>query len=166
MCSNSELFVMPEQMHAADIVGSVRIPATLSAVRLLCDVVTDAAMQLCDDAEFSALLEIAAAEAANNIVIHGYCDNPGGWIHLEIKSTPNYVCLILNDGAPYFDPLANSPAEDTPVACTSATDSSMGMGVFIFKDAMDCIRYRMLDKGNQLLMYKLIPNKTVKEVMA
>jgi len=136
----------------------IKIPATLRAVRTLCSVVLAVASDICDDLKFVEQVELGVAEAANNIVKHGYKQDKSCYISIEICSSPESIRISFRDQAPWFDPLADLPSEDTPFDFSKAIEDSLHLGRIMMREAMDGLEYKQLDDGNMLIMRKAIPD--------
>lgn len=58
----------------------------------------------CEDEKMA--VEIALAEALNNIVEHAYKGNPSGWVDISLRRSPEETMVELRDGGV---PLPNGP---------------------------------------------------------
>jgi len=99
----------------------------------------------------------AVDEAASNIILHGYHEEPG-MIEIEVKSRPDQVAVILRDSAPFFDPTRvqapdiNLPLEQRPIG---------GLGIHLIRHCVDEFSHCVRDQGgNELLMVKYLRKKT------
>jgi len=142
---------------------NIHIPANLQGVGSLCAVVSATAATLCSDVLFIQQLELAVAEAANNIVKHGYKQKINCHICAEVYAKPSSVRVSLRDQAPLFNPLEGLSDETPCFDILDATEHSMGIGRYCMRDAMDKLEYRPLSNGNQLIMYKYVPDKYMTE---
>lgn len=100
------------------------------------------------NAEASADLELAAVEAANNIVIHGYGGNATQTYTARIASDPTSVRVLLTDQGATIPPdvLAQQDMPDW--------DSETGRGLAIIRACVDELDYDHADGANRLLLIK------------
>lgn len=102
-------------------------------------------------------IELAIAEACNNIVEHayGYCDDQPIWI--RVSRQPEEILFRIEDEAatPF------TPGEVTPPAVewhSLADVPEGGWGIYLMREAMDSVRYRRRGRRNRLeLSKRLLP---------
>ncbi|HEV2080563.1 MAG TPA: ATP-binding protein [Allosphingosinicella sp.] len=130
--------------------ATITVAAKLEEVRRLTDCVR--AFAEAHDSGQDALidLELAVAEAANNIVIHGYDGTPGE-ITLHLARQPEGLRIeLLDSGAPIpaavFD--HTSPAPD---------GAESGRGMAIIFACVDELAYESADGINRLKLLKRQP---------
>jgi serine/threonine-protein kinase RsbW len=94
---------------------------------------------------------LAVTEVATNIMVHGYGEQ-GGTILIEVAREGSTLYIRLRDEAPLFDPTAVSepdlslPVDERPLG---------GMGLFLTRDYMDEVSYRVTSQGgNELTLAK------------
>ncbi len=104
-------------------------------------------------AKASAIQDLVQAtdEAATNISIHGYRDQPGP-IEIELSRQADALVVRLRDAAPPFDPRIipppdlTLPLEERPLG---------GLGFFFIRKLTDRVDYRALPQGgNELTLVK------------
>ena len=129
----------------------VTISARLDQIEKVCDLVGESA----DSAGFterdSYHCQLAAGEACENIILHGYQKESAGNIDVTINIEPGEITITLCDQAPAFNP-AETPSsrewsdDDPPIG---------GLGLVIIHNAMDEVDYKRTDGENCLHMKKL-----------
>ncbi|HEY8592029.1 MAG TPA: ATP-binding protein [Sphingomicrobium sp.] len=92
-------------------------------------------------------LEIAAVEAANNIVFHGYSGSAGS-IEVSAGTGPQGFCVELVDDAPGFA----EHTFDAPASTSSVAES--GRGVAILRACTDALEYSRIGTRNHLRLIK------------
>jgi len=100
------------------------------------------------DGEARADLELAAVEAANNIVVHGYSGSDEQSYTARIASGPDGVCILFTDTGTPIPPeaLAQTKMPDW--------DSEAGRGMAIIRACVDETDYRSTNGANTLLLVK------------
>ena len=95
-------------------------------------------------------MQLAGEEAIVNIFKHGYKGSEGPVI---VKCTIEHgrVTLIIQDEAPFFNPLSLPPPD---VDATLEDRKIGGLGVYLIRSLMDDVRYEQTEKGNCLIMEK------------
>lgn len=139
---------MQERWCVADIVPIHLYPARLEEVsrlsahvRALCEaaaVPPDAMMDI----------ELALAEAANNIIIHGYHGRTDGMIAVGVRIAADSVSLELQDEG-------EAVPEGLFSKCRAiSADAESGRGIGIIQSCIDRIDYRSEGGRNRLLLTK------------
>ena len=96
-------------------------------------------------------IELALAEAANNIIIHGYRSRSDGMIGLAVHISPGSVSLELQDeGEAVPDGLFSK-------CRTISAEAESGRGVEIIQSCIDQIDYVSEGGKNRLLLTKRLP---------
>jgi serine/threonine-protein kinase RsbW len=133
--------------------GAERVTTLTLASRLEeTDRVAAAVREACDcaglDEEACADLELAAVEAANNIVVHGYAGGAEQTYTARIASGPDGVRLLFTDSGTSIPPeaLAQTDMPDW--------DSEAGRGMAIIRACVDELDYHRADGANTLLLVK------------
>ena len=129
----------------------VTVLASDEAVRTLCATVREVVMQVSNNQEVATWIEMAIAEAGNNIVQHGYADGQAGEIRLEAQATKDLVEITLIDFATPYNPLDRKVDFDT-WDYTQADEVSAGLGIGIMQSLMDDTSYERVDNSNRLTM--------------
>ena len=94
---------------------------------------------------------LAIEEAFTNIIMHGYCGQPGG-IEIQITRADDTLLLQLRDQAPPFDP-TGVPSPDTTLPLQKRPLG--GLGIHLIRQTMDEISYCQLPQGsNELTLIK------------
>ncbi len=100
------------------------------------------------DDEACANLELAAVEAANNIVVHGYAGDPAQTYTARIAAGPAGVRLLFSDAGIAIPPEALAQTE------MPDWDSEAGRGMAIIRACVDELEYQCVDGDNTLLLIK------------
>jgi phosphoserine phosphatase RsbU/P len=129
----------------------VTVVANAEAVRTLCATVRDVVLQVSNNLEVATWIEMAIAEAGNNIVQHGYGDNGTGEIRLEARATGEMVEVSLIDFAAPYNPL-EAEVDFESWDYTNADEISAGLGLGIMRAMMDDASYERVDNSNRLTM--------------
>jgi len=129
---------------------SLTVPAQLEMIESICDAVDSAAAAAGFDERARYSCQLAASEACENIVKHGYGERTSGEIEARLSASPNDLTIELIDSARPFNP-ANPPStqpwsvDDPPVG---------GLGLLIIHRVMDEVEYERSQGQNRLLMRK------------
>jgi serine/threonine-protein kinase RsbW len=98
----------------------------------------------------------AVDEAATNIIVHGYREQPG-FIEIEVKTEPGLVTVILRDDAPPFDP-TQVPKPDTTLPLEQRPIG--GLGVHLIRHCVDEFSHDSPKHGgNELALVKYLRKK-------
>lgn len=105
------------------------------------------------DAEEVNSLVQAVDEAATNIIMHGYRENPG-LIEIEVNSKPGQVRIIIRDSAPPFNPTrVPSPDMDLPLEQRPIG----GLGIHLIRHCVDEFTHTVREQGgNELTLVKYL----------
>lgn len=96
-------------------------------------------------------LVLAVHEAAVNVIIHGYKNQPGPLI-INVAQVGDDLQIKLRDQAPTFDP-TTVPIPDTNLPL--GRRSPGGMGIHMMRSFTDELRYRVTAGGeNELVLVK------------
>lgn len=102
------------------------------------------------DRDFRNELVTAFSEAFNNIVIHGYRDQPDGMLDVEAEIKPDEITLSLKDHGHEVDFDDVSPPD-------LASMPESGMGVFMIHALVDEVKYKGGDPNVLLLTKRTSP---------
>lgn len=127
----------------------LKVVADLGQLSKIREFVVDSATELGVDPAAFDDLRLAVDEAVTNILTHGY--EGSGEIELELSAGGSDLIVRLRDQAPPFDATLLEPADPRPA---EESEKPGGFGLFLIKNAMDDLRYRNLDNGNELTMIK------------
>jgi anti-sigma regulatory factor (Ser/Thr protein kinase) len=153
MCSSSSSTTEKRQSPLTDGIVyplTLTVPARLEAIEAICDAVDAAALAAGFDERDRYACQLAAGEACENIVKHGYSDRSSGDIEVRLQAAAHDLTIELLDSAPPFNP-ASLPysalwsVEDPPIG---------GLGLVIIHRVMDEVRYERRDDKNRLTMRK------------
>jgi serine/threonine-protein kinase RsbW len=127
-----------------------RIESSTDAVREAVLGLCRAAGRLGLDDEARDALELALAEAMNNVVEHAYLDDPAGWIMIELDLLDGWAaCRVWDAGRPM--PRGGIPA--TPLPDLSVPLDNLpegGFGWALIRSLAAHLRYDRLDGFNCL----------------
>ena len=132
----------------------VTVPARLDQIETVCDLVGESALEAGFTDQDSYRCQLAAGEACENIILHGYQKETGGDITVTVEFDPGQLTIILCDQAPPFNPAESPPSrewsvEDPPIG---------GLGLVIIHKVMDEVDYTRIKGENCLRMKKLASN--------
>lgn len=103
------------------------------------------------DAVAAADMELAAVEAANNILLHGFAGAADARYQVIIKLHNGEVQVLLSDGAPAIPPEVLTQVQACDLERTSAR------GLIIIRACSDRFEYRRSRGRNHLLLGKRLP---------
>jgi len=134
-----------------DETASLCIAATVENLARMRSFVDEAATRMGAGSDCIANMVLAMDEAATNIILHGYCNEPG-CIEIEVAYKDDTLMVTLRDQAPLFDPrLVPEPCIDLPLDKRPLG----GLGVYIMRHLTDELRYRVTADGkNELTLVK------------
>jgi anti-sigma regulatory factor (Ser/Thr protein kinase) len=98
---------------------------------------------------------LAVDEACTNIIEHAYSGQKEGKITIQCKLSPSkneFIVKLIDQGKP-FDPNAVLPP-DTEAALDQRKRG--GYGIFFMNTVMQTVKYAFTEKGNELIMTKLL----------
>lgn len=103
-------------------------------------------------AAFGHKLQITAEELIVNIVTHGYGESrKDGRIWLALHPQPEGVAMAIEDEAPPFDPLKDSPSPDTDA---DIEDRQIGgLGVMFVREMADRVAYSHAERNRIVLVF-------------
>ena len=96
-------------------------------------------------------IQLAADEAASNIIEHAYEGVSNGLMELSCGVSGNVITIILVDHGESFDPSA-IPLPDLKADLSERKIG--GLGIFLMRKLMDEVHYEIKPKGNILTMTK------------
>ncbi len=128
----------------------ISIPARFEELEAVCDLVDRAAREAGLTEATNYACQLAAGEACENIISHGYKDEGCGEIEIQVLAKPGELTIELSDTAPPFDPTSvpNSKIEDR------VEDQIGGLGLPIIRRVMDEIEYSRQGDSNRLTLRK------------
>jgi len=128
--------------------------ATVANLETLRDFVGQTCQECGGEAEACSDLELAADEAATNVVLHGYKDLPPGPIELIVACEGDEVAVTIVDQGRAF-----SPEKVPPPDLTSPWQerSVGGLGWHFIREMMDAVEYHPgTERGNRLVLRKRV----------
>ena len=141
--------------------STLQVPSSLESLGKISDFVVTAARAAGLDDHGVWEVQLAADEAATNIILHAYGDhNLHGPVTIETSLKGNeFVVCLRDEGAP-FDP-STVPAPDL----TSPVEerATGGLGIYLMRTLMDRVEFRFDPEGfNVLTMAKQQPTNHVR----
>lgn len=127
------------------------IPARFENIEAVCDLVEQAAREAGFDENTNYACQLAAGEACENIICHGYGEEGCGEIEVHVRAEPGELTIEVIDSAPPFDPttVPNLEIEER------IEDQVGGLGLPIIRRVMDEIEYSRQGDSNRLTLRKL-----------
>jgi anti-sigma regulatory factor (Ser/Thr protein kinase) len=98
-------------------------------------------------------MHVALEEAVMNVAMHGYKEDPGGEIIVQLQVEAGVAQLRVEDHAPPFDPVA--PRTATPLSLED--ESAGGLGLKLLRHFCKDISYASEMDVNRLTMRFPIP---------
>ncbi|MCJ7513545.1 MAG: ATP-binding protein [Anaerolineales bacterium] len=129
---------------------TLTVPARLDAIEAICEAVDSAGKAAGFDERTRYACQLAASEACENIVKHGYGDQALGEIEARLQASPNDLTVELIDTASPFNPA--EPADAEPWSVDNPPVG--GLGLLIIQRVMDEVRYERSRGQNRLVMRK------------
>ena len=96
-------------------------------------------------------LQLAADEAASNIIEHAYNGIADGYLDLACDMQGDNLVIIMRDKGSAFDP---SKVKQPNLKADLSERQIGGLGVYLMQKLMDEVRYETTGKGNTLTMIK------------
>lgn len=126
---------------------SVRVPADLSQLVTLRELVRAAAKEADASDACTADLVQAVDEAVTNAIIHGHAGQPG-WVEVVMATRGDQFVVTIADDAPPFDP-TSVPVPDLSIHPLERRPG--GMGVLLARLCVDEMTYRPRPGGGNIL---------------
>jgi serine/threonine-protein kinase RsbW len=97
-------------------------------------------------------LQLAADEAASNIIEHAYGGAPDGYLNIACDMDGDIIIITMQDHGKPFDP---SEVKEPNLTADLSERQIGGLGVYLMRKIMDTVRYDSDPKnGNLLTMTK------------
>ena len=96
-------------------------------------------------------IQLAADEAASNIIEHAYEGVSDGWLEISCGVKNGAIMIIMVDHGESFDPAA-IPMPDLKADLSERKIG--GLGIFLMRKLMDEVHYEARSTGNFLTMIK------------
>ena len=98
-------------------------------------------------------ITLAVDEACTNVITHGYEDMDPGSIILDLELTPERIVISLTDFGHSFEPdSAPIPNVEAPLEERELG----GFGLFLIRQSMDDMSYRITEDGNTMVLTKYL----------
>jgi anti-sigma regulatory factor (Ser/Thr protein kinase) len=131
---------------------ALKIASDIAAVETAVDWIAEVGRIYADRATIHDM-QIAGAEALNNIIIHGYRRRGGMPIVISFSVMPDHIALVLHDRADAMSPAAlthgDGPTFDTG---DPATLPESGAGIPLMHACADAVQYRRVGQWNELIL--------------
>jgi serine/threonine-protein kinase RsbW len=97
-------------------------------------------------------IQLAADEAATNVIEHAYQGNPNGEIEIHCGIRNETITVVLLDHGKPFDP---STVQQPNLKVDIAERQVGGLGIYLMRTLMDDVRYETGEgRGNRLTLTK------------
>ena len=96
-------------------------------------------------------IQLAADEAASNVIEHAYEDQPDGNFEISCEFRIDRLVITLLDHGKAFDP---SQVEEPDLKADLMDRKIGGLGIYLMHKLMDDVRYESTQKGNLLTLVK------------
>ena|SRR5688572_25635688 len=96
-------------------------------------------------------LQLAADEAASNIIEHAYEENPKEKLYITCDIKGNEIIITMRDTGKPFD---SSSVKQPNLSANLSERQIGGLGVYLMKKLMDTVHYESSKSGNVLTMTK------------
>ena len=131
--------------------STLRITAELKNLSAIRRFVEETASALGADRDMIADVILATDEAATNVIVHGYQNQPGP-IEIELHRSGDAIVIYMRDRSPPFDPTSVPPPDVTQPLDERPLG---GMGIHLMRQLMDEVTHRATPQGgNELTMTK------------
>jgi serine/threonine-protein kinase RsbW len=131
--------------------STLRIEAELKNLSAIRRFVQEMASAFGADRDMIADVILATDEAATNVIVHGYQNQPGT-IEIELDRSGDAIVIYMRDQSPPFDPTSVPPPDVTQPLDERPLG---GMGIHLIRQLMDQVTHRLLPQGgNELTMTK------------
>jgi serine/threonine-protein kinase RsbW len=96
-------------------------------------------------------IQLAADEAASNIIEHAYNGVANGQIELTCEIRDNAITITMQDHGKSFDP---KHVKQPNLKANLSERQIGGLGIYLMRKLMDDVRYKSTTTGNLLTMIK------------
>ncbi len=96
-------------------------------------------------------IQLAADEAASNVIEHAYAGMQNGTIQLSCDFSGKILTITLLDHGRQFDP---AQVRDPDLKANLSDRQIGGLGIFLMRKMMDEVQYQSSKSGNLLVMRK------------
>ena len=139
--------------------GEIRlhIESCLENVSLIGSAVRGIAEMLSIDSVGQYHLELCVVEAVTNVIKHAYHSKAGHGVDLQIQVYPDRLTFKLQDSGEHMDISRVAPLRFDP--SNLETLPERGMGIFILRNLMDEIDYKVVNGQNVLTLCQYLKIK-------
>ena len=106
-------------------------------------------LDLASDLVFN--LNLVLEEAVSNVILYGYPKEKQQEIVLTANKSDKNLIFVLSDTGKEFDP---TQAPDADVTLSAEERQIGGLGIFLFRQIMDEVKYQRIDGKNTLTLIK------------
>ncbi len=96
-------------------------------------------------------IQLAADEAASNVIEHAYAGSRRGSIQISCDYKNNLLTITLLDHGKKFDP---AQVKDPDLKADLSDRQIGGLGIYLMRKLMDEVLYQSAKSGNLLIMRK------------
>ena len=96
-------------------------------------------------------LNLVLEEAVSNVILYGYPKEKQQEIVLTANKSDKNLIFVLSDTGKEFDP---TQAPDADVTLSAEERQIGGLGIFLFRQIMDEVKYQRIDGKNSLTLIK------------
>ena len=96
-------------------------------------------------------LNLVLEEAVSNVILYGYPKEKQQEIVLTANKSDKNLIFVLSDTGKEFDP---TQAPDADVTLSAEERQIGGLGIFLFRQIMDEVKYQRIDGKNTLTLIK------------
>lgn len=134
------------------------IPSRLDAVPLLGSMVK----AICESVGLGdtdrQLVGLCLVEAANNAIIHAYCEKEGGTVGVEVTLYPEKLIFDVVDFGRAGDPEKMNSDHRAALSESSPqfSQAESGRGLAIMQEVMDSVEYTVRSNNNRLRLVKYV----------
>ncbi len=96
-------------------------------------------------------IQLAADEAASNVIEHAYAGMQNGTIQLSCDFNEKILTITLLDHGKQFDP---AQVKDPDLNANLSDRQIGGLGIYLMRKMMDDVQYQSSKSGNLLIMRK------------
>jgi|Wag4MinimDraft_11_1082651.scaffolds.fasta_scaffold00155_7 serine/threonine-protein kinase RsbW len=138
-------------MSKNPVVLEITIPSDIKLLSMLGDLV-EVFLQKClnngsDISDLAFQMNLALTEASSNAILHGCKNNPEHYVKVKLELIDDSLTLEVSDNGSGFDLEAVSTPEPY---------QDKGRGLFIIKQLMDSVEYKVSDEETKFVMHKKI----------
>jgi len=130
---------------------TLTFPATFDVLDEIRSFVGDQAREAGFNSKDIYSIQLAADEAASNVIEHAYEDQPDGNFEISCEFRIDRLVITLLDHGKAFDP---SQVEEPDLKADLMDRKIGGLGIYLMHKLMDDVRYESTQKGNLLTLVK------------